>query len=545
VHLSVSRWYTKHPFRAKSSSLPDTCEKKFIFGFASGDGIRLKLEIMLFGAARPLLMAAISGIFAIGGSAQTTPEKPAALKRIEPGLENAVKWEWHVEPSENWVPSAPSPTPTPVVTALPTPENRPTVYEVKHGDALVLIGKKFGLTVSQLQSFNGLKGDTIRIGQKLKIPTVAEVSAMAPPVKKHKSKETPEAKSTPEAGTELDKLMLQVFLDREQFSAGPIVGDPGPPLTKVQLLYQSTHEDAKDDASLGVKAKAAVANVFTQYKLKAEDFRFIAPPKAETVEAKPTPPSSPPRLGKPTARSHAIVKKVPLTYEDLISMPMLAYRTPWEFVSERFHCQESYLRKLNEKLPAIPTIGTEFRVPNVVPFEIEKAFEAPIQPEADPKHPVTAAVIGLSQLNIYQDGALVAVLPVSPARPGLHGRNSWQILDVIPHPRLATFQKPRNAPPQKAGSPVPITSPEPTPPSAETDLAKKEYLAAGPRNPVGIFWINLAKSNTTEPLPYGLTGTSIPDQMNIEESIGGFRLTNWDIARAVRRLPLGTPLQWK
>jgi LysM domain-containing protein len=502
---------------------------------------------MLFGAARPLLMVVISGIFAIGASAQTAPGKPAALKRIEPGLENAVKWEWHVEPSEDWVPpaSTPTPTPTPTVAALPNPENRPTVYEVKHGDALVLIGKKFGLTVSQLQSFNELKGSTIRIGQKLKIPTVAEVSAMAPPVKKHKSTETPEAKLTPEAGAEQDRLRLQIFLDREQFSAGPIVGDPGPAFTKVLLLYQSTHEDAKDDASLGAKALAAVASVFTQYKLKAEDFRFIAPPKAETVEARPTPASARPRPGKPTARQHAIAKKVPLTYQDLISMPMLAYRSPWEFVSERFHCQESYLRNLNEKLPATPTIGTEFRVPNVVPFEIEKAFEAPIQPEADPKLPVTAAVIGLSQLNIYQGGALVAVLPLSPARPGLHGRNSWQILDVIPHPRLATFEKARNVVPQKAGSPAPLISPEPTPPSPQTELTAKEYLAAGPRNPVGIFWINLAKSNTTEPLPYGLTGTSIPDQMNVEESIGGFRLTNWDIARAVRRLPLGTPLQWK
>ena len=33
--------------------------------------------------------------------------------------------------------------------------------------------------------------------------------------------------------------------------------------------------------------------------------------------------------------------------------------------------------------------------------------------------------------------------------------------------------------------------------------------------------------------------------MNIEESIGGFRLTNWDIARVVRLLPSGTPLDWK
>jgi hypothetical protein len=33
--------------------------------------------------------------------------------------------------------------------------------------------------------------------------------------------------------------------------------------------------------------------------------------------------------------------------------------------------------------------------------------------------------------------------------------------------------------------------------------------------------------------------------MNALESIGGLRLTNWDIARAVRQLPSGTPLEWR
>ncbi len=240
----------------------------------------------------------------------------------------------------------------------------------------------------------------------------------------------------------MDKLRLQIFLDREQFSAGPIVGEPGPNFSRVLLLYKSTHEDAKDDASLGAKAQAAVPNVFAHYKLKAEDFRFIAPPRAETADAKPTPVFAHARPGKLISRSPAITGAPP-TYKQLTAMSMLAYRTPWEFVAERFHCQESYLRTLNDKLPAKPGIGTEFRVPNVVPFEIEKAFDGPLQPQADPKNPVTAAVIGLSQLNIYQGGALVAVLPLSPARPGLHGRNSWTILDVIPRPRLATFQKER------------------------------------------------------------------------------------------------------
>jgi lipoprotein-anchoring transpeptidase ErfK/SrfK len=498
------------------------------------------------GAARSLLILVLSVLFTISVSAQTMPGKPAAvLRRIQPGLEDAVKWEWHVAPSDdkNWGLQSPDPTPPPPV-VVPQLENRPALYEVKRGDALILIGKKFGMTVSQIKAFNGLKDDKIRVGQMLKIPTLAELSAMIPPVNKSKPAETREQKLTPETAIEVDKLRLQIFLDREQFSAGPIVEAPGPTFERILLLYKSTHEDAKDDASLGAKAQAVVANVFTHYKLKAEDFRFILPPRAATVDAKPTPASAHARSRKLTSRSPAI-KEAPPTYEQLTAMPMLAYRNPWEFVAERFHCQESYLRTLNEKLPAMPGIGAEFRVPNVIPFEIEKAFDEPLQPQADPKNPVTAAVIGLSQLNIYQGGALVAVLPMSPARPGLHGRNSWTILDVIPRPRLATFQKERKEQAPKAGSFNASTSPQPTMSSTKTVLSSEQYLAAGPRNPVGILWVNLAKSKSTEPLPYGLHGTSIPDQMGFEESIGGLRLTNWDIARAVRHLPFGTPLEWK
>jgi LysM repeat protein len=510
--------------------------------------VRIKLIAMLSGAERSLLILVMSGVCATSVSAQTISGKPVAAKRIEAGLEDAVKWEWHVAPADdkNWGLQVPSPTPTPSapVTVPPQPENRPSRYEVKRGDALILIGKRFGMTVPQIKALNGLKTDKIRIGQILKIPTLAELSAMTPPAKKREPVRNPGPRLSPVAGIEPDKLRLEIFLDRELFSAGPIVGEPGSTFARILLTYQSTHEDAKDDATLAAKAQAGLANLFAQYKLKAEDFRFITPPPAGTAEAKSTPGPAHARQGKLSLRSPAITG-APLTYNQLTTMSMLAYRTPWEFVAERFHCQEAFLRTLNDKLPAIPGIGTEFRVPNVVPFEIEKAFDEPLQPQADPKNPVTAAVIGLSQLNIYQSGALVAVLPMSPARPGLHGRNSWTILDVIPRPRLATFQKARKEQTQKTGSTDGSPSPEPTISSSDTVLPSEQYLAAGPRNPVGILWINLAKSNSTEPLPYGLHGTSIPDQMNIEESIGGLRLTNWDIARAVRRLPFGTPLEWK
>jgi LysM domain len=537
---------TVRPSSVSSGRAKGANQRKIILRFASEEGMRLKLDAMLSGAVRSLLLLLPSGIFAISVSAQTVPGKPATLKRIEPGLEDAVKWEWHVAPSDDkdWGFQLPDPTPapTPSGTAPSQSENRPTVYEVQRGDALILIGKKFGMTVPQIKAFNGLKDDMIRVGQMLKIPTLAELKTMTPPETKHKPAKIPEPGA--ETGSGFDKLRLQIFLDREEFSAGPILGEPGPNFTKIMLLYESTHEDAKNDSALAAKAQSVVANVFTHYKLKAEDFRFIAPPRAEAVDAKPTPASAHAHSGKLKSRSPAFTA-LPLTYNQLTAMSLLAYRTPWEFIAERFHCQESYLRTLNDKLAARPGIGTEFRVPNVIPFEIERAFDEPLQPQADLKNPVTAAVFGLSQLNIYQGGALVAVLPMSPARPGLHGRNSWTILDVIPRPRLATFQKERKEQTQKNGPSYTSTSPEPAASPSQTVLPSEQYLAAGPRNPVGILWINLAKSNSSEPLPYGLHGTSIPDQMNIEESIGGFRLTNWDIARAVRHLPFGTPLAWK
>jgi lipoprotein-anchoring transpeptidase ErfK/SrfK len=410
---------------------------------------------------------------------------------------------------------------------------------VKQGDALILIGKKFDLTVDQLKSFNGLKSNLIRVGQKLKIPTIAEVAAAATPTpEKHKRKQTSE-KADSETGPETEQLRVQIFLDREQFSTGPIAAETGPLFTRVALLYESTHPDAKDDAALSAKAKAALTNVFTHYRLRAEDFRFIAPSSTPAPEPKPS------NSHRPAKRAaHPAIHPVAHpTYDEMITMRMLAYRTAWEFVAERFHCQETYLHILNDKLPPQPGIGADFRVPNVNPFEIEKALDEPLQPTADPTNPITADVVGLSQLNIYQNDVLIAVFPLSPARPGLRGRGSWTILDAIPRPRLGTYQEERPELVRKSTPPGPTPEPEASP--SKPPLTSEQYLAAGPRNPVGILWINLSKSTNTDPLPYGLHGTSIPDQMNDEQSIGGFRLTNWDIARAVHYLPSGTTLGWK
>ena len=179
--------------------------------------------------ARHLLSFVISGVLATGVFAQGPSGKPA--KRIEPGLEGAVRWKWRVGPSDekDWgleLPNLTRPHASTTASSLPQPEDRAIVYEVKRGDALILIGKRFGVTVAQIKEFNGLKDDKIRIGQMLKIPAVAEPSATQPPsqsvnITEDKSTKPSGARPRSETGAELENVRLQVFLDREHFSAGP------------------------------------------------------------------------------------------------------------------------------------------------------------------------------------------------------------------------------------------------------------------------------------------------------------------------------------
>ena len=480
--------------------------------------------------------------------------RPPAAPGVEHGLEEAVKWKWWVVPSEekNWgleLPELPPPPPVPVTPQSPVQQGPLTSYEVKKGDALVLIGMKFKLTVAQLKAANGLTNDMIRVGQVLKLPTLEECIALGLPPEPPKPKSTPRPNKTgPKAPAATDALdqevfLLQVFLDRENFTAGPINGKSNLDFQKLVYLYQLHHAEVGDTALLQAKALAGVGQATTQYTLKREDFRFIAPPKAEKPSGSKPPESKP---AKSKSASKAIPKPTPPplpTYEEMTSSTMLPYHSPWEFVAERFHCREDLLRLLNPGIKPLPAVGTVFCVPNVIPFPIEKAFEPPLQPSANPQNAITAAIVDLSRLEIYRNDRLMAVLPVAPARPGLRGKGTWKILEALPRPRLATLHEPRDTPKQPTNNF--FTGEKSQPVGQVPVLTAEQYLPAGPRNPVGVLWINLAKADSADQLPYGLHGTSIPSEMTSRRGLGGFRLTNWDISRAARLLPMGTPLEWK
>ena len=510
----------------------------------------------------PVRLLSLIGIvsFVCGSLFSQTPVKPpTAPPTVEQGLEQAVNWKWSVAPSgktewgmplpEGLVPKPPS---DPAVSKPVAPAVvRPETYEVKKGDAIIKIARKFDMTVAQLKQFNDLKDDLIHIGQVLRIPTQAQILTMTPPPpppepkkdgtgKKKNDKSAAPAEPVPDTGgeaqRELDNVLRQVFLDREMFSPGVINGKPGGTFQKICQVYQDTHPDAVNPSLLKTKAEAAVKQPYTSYVLRAEDFKFIKRPKEDPGARKKSP-----KADKTTpAPAH-------VTIDELVAQDFLAYTSAWEFVAERFHCDEAFLHHINPQLKGTPIVGTGFQVPNVIPFEIEKSLDLPLQPAADPHKPVTAAVVLVSRLEISCEGKLIAVMPLAVARPGLHGRGSWTILDAIPQPRMATKREPREDPkdkPATAGANAPSVAPV-AEPSSEPVLEKEQYLPSGPNNPVGIIWINLAKAGSTDPLPFGLHGTSIPSHMGTLHGIGGLRLTNWDIARAARMLPTGAPLHWK
>jgi LysM repeat protein len=474
----------------------------------------------------PPISYLLSSIFLLLCSTPVHANQP----RPEPGLERAVNWKWWVVPSVPTQPWSLPPQKVPVLidSSKPSTPGVPpaideSLYTVKKGDVLVRIARRFKISVAQLKEFNDLQSDFLQIGQQLRIPNPEELAALRSTAKK-----APGQQQAPPPGTISEVLLLRVFLDNQGFSTGPITDTPDSVFGRSLHLYQNARGETLDHPAVVERARSLTPEPLTNYTLRVEDFNFIAPPKAS---------AAPPSGSKPSAKP---APTPPPSYDELISPPLLAYRSPWEFVAERFRCDEKFLRKLNARLPTHPPAGSIFRVPNVAPFEIEKIPARQIQPSPDPS--ISAVIRDLIFLEIYKNQKLVAVMPLSRARPGLRGRGEWKILDAIPRPRLATIQEPRIVREEKTG-PF-YVNPNPTPRPASAVLAREQFLPAGPNNPVGVVWINLARAGEKDPLSFGLHGTSTPSEMFGFQSLGGFRLSNWDILRAASLLPPGTPLQW-
>ena len=141
-------------------------------------------------------------------------------------------------------------------------------YVVKSGDSLGKIAYSNGITIKCLKDMNGLKKNTIRIGQKLKVPAEKPVAAAkAAPASKAKA-----AAPAPKAEAPADPKV-------EEAPAAPVAETPAAPAAAAPAPAPAA-EPAKEEAPVAEPAKeeapAAPASALTHTVKAGEDTVSIA-----------------------------------------------------------------------------------------------------------------------------------------------------------------------------------------------------------------------------------------------------------------------------
>ena len=197
--------------------------------------------------------------------------------------------------------------------------------------------------------------------------------------------------------------------------------------------------------------------------------------------------------------------KVPEQMEEQAKLKKLAYSSPLELLSEKFHVDEELLTALNEGKD-FEQAGTRITVPKVRAGKLGKVERIEVDKEQ-------------KAVRAYdKDGQLLAHYPAtvgSEARPAPTG--SFKVTKVARNP-LYTYEPKNQFKGVEADQPFDI--------------------APGPNNPVGTVWIEINKDG------YGLHGTPEPSQIGKTASHGCVRLTNWDAEDLASGVTKGDPVEF-
>ena len=284
---------------------------------------------------------------------------------------------------------------------------------------------------------------------------------------------------TPPKGFSTETLMLQIFLDRHNFSCGVIDGVWGEGSRKAMRAWQ---------LSRGLRATRWVdVPLYAQIATMTEPLmRYTITPEDEALVTGP----------------------MPATWAERAQLRLMGYDTLGACVAERFHTSERTLRNLNPGLadwPACLAAGVTLTVPNVRQAALQK--------------PATL-VIALDDRTLAgydENGIMCLRFPCSIARRKAS----------LPQVGEVTV---RNM------APAPNYTYDPVNYGQDPSVGKM-VVPAGPRNPVGSRWIGLS-------LPgYGIHGSPRPNTVGRPESLGCFRLTNWNAEKLFELVRPGMPVQ--
>ncbi len=283
---------------------------------------------------------------------------------------------------------------------------------------------------------------------------------------------------TPPQGYSREVLMLQIFLDRYNFSGGVIDGVWGASSREAMRAWQ-TMEGVRRTQWVDVPLYARIAQMeepLIAYTITAEDVSLVTGP-------------------------------MPSTWAERAKLHLMGYETLGACIAERFHTSERTLRRLNPGILNWPEDlheGMSLTVPNVRMAALEQPAKL---------------VIALEECILAgydARGVMRLRFPCSIARKRAHLPSEGEVI-------------------VKNMAPAPNYTYDPANYGQDPSVGKM-VVPAGPRNPVGSRWIGLNLPG------YGIHGTPKPNSVGRAESRGCFRLTNWNAEKLFELVKPGTPV---
>jgi lipoprotein-anchoring transpeptidase ErfK/SrfK len=278
---------------------------------------------------------------------------------------------------------------------------------------------------------------------------------------------------------------LQIFLDENGFGPGKIDARWSNFVEGALRRYHSSRgEPATDEIDGNIREQLQkISPLYISYKITPDDLRWVG--------------------------------AVPSRPAGMAKLKQIVYRSMLDFIAERFHTDSEFLHKLNpgRKLSTLKP-GTEVRVPNIQPFQIEAVQAVPDLPKR-PEYAERRIKVDTKArfLDLVEEPRIIASFPITPGSKILPAPiGIWKIVKVTTMP-IFRWDKAMLMHGRRS--------------------SEFYTIPPGPRNPVGIVWIGLNKRGI------GIHGTDQPETIGRSSSHGCIRLANWDAVRLVNQVTTG------